>query len=89
VFSAGTDRLVTKWRIRRSAASRSWMQRETFANRLHAATRAAVGIAREYIEETLPDEVLFRVRLNSSYDGNPLHALPWWVSSAMRPMIGA
>ncbi len=48
------------------------MDRELFARRLHDAAVAARDFARRYVEETLPDELRFRVRLNSSYDGNPL-----------------
>jgi hypothetical protein len=48
------------------------MDRELFARRLHDAAAAARDFARRYVEETLPDELRFRVRLNSSYDGNPL-----------------
>jgi hypothetical protein len=48
------------------------MDRELFAERLHDAAVAARDFARRYAEETLPDELRFRVRLNSSYDGNPL-----------------
>src|SRR5690242_16597377 len=29
--------------------------------------------ARSFVLETLPDEMLYRVRLNQSCDGNPLH----------------
>lgn len=42
-----------------------------FAQRLHEAATAARDFARTFIEETLPDPMLFRLRLNSSYDGNP------------------
>lgn len=48
------------------------MERELFARRLHDAAVAARDFARRFIAETLPDELRFRVRLNSSYDGNPL-----------------
>src|SRR5689334_19118076 len=48
------------------------MDRELFAGRLHEAAVAARDFAQRYVEETLPDELRFRVRLNSSYDGNPL-----------------
>lgn len=49
------------------------MDRSTFAERLHTASVAARDFARSFVLETLPDEMLFRVRLNQSYDGNPLH----------------
>ena len=48
------------------------MDRELFAKRLHDAAAAARDFARKYVVEALPDELRFRVRLNSSYDGNPL-----------------
>ncbi|MGE0403910.1 MAG: hypothetical protein AB7T06_44795 [Kofleriaceae bacterium] len=48
------------------------MDRELFAGRLHDAAVAARDFARRYVEEPLPDELRFRVRLNSSYDGNAL-----------------
>lgn len=50
------------------------MDRITFAARLAAAARHAVEFARDHVQEHLPDDVRFRVELNSSYDGNPLHA---------------
>lgn len=49
------------------------MDRTEFAQRLQAASVAARDFARTFVLETLPDEMLFRVRLNQSYDGNPLH----------------
>lgn len=48
------------------------MDCELFAERLHDAAVAARNFARRYVEDTLPDDLRFRVRLNSSYDGNPL-----------------
>lgn len=48
------------------------MDRPTFAARLHAAAAAARDFARKFVCESLPDPLRFRVRLNSSYDGNPL-----------------
>ena len=50
------------------------MERSIFAAQLADAARRAVEFAREFVEEHLPDAVRFRVELNSSYDGNPLHA---------------
>lgn len=41
--------------------------------RLRDAAQAARDFAREFVEEDLADEMLFCVRLNGSYDGNPLH----------------
>lgn len=49
------------------------MDRITFASRLADAAQHAVEFAREHVHEHLPDDVRFRVALNSSYDGNPLH----------------
>ena len=49
------------------------MEHAVFAERLAIAARRAVEFARTFVEETLPDAIRFRVRLNSSYDGNPLH----------------
>lgn len=46
------------------------MEREVFAGRLREAAVAARDFARRFIEEPLPDPMLFRVRLNSSYDGD-------------------
>lgn len=42
-----------------------------FARRLRDAAVAARDFARTFIEESLPDRCVFRLRLNSSYDGNP------------------
>jgi hypothetical protein len=49
------------------------MEREVFAARFREAAVAARDFARQFIEEDLPNRMLFRTRLNSSYDGNPLH----------------
>ena len=49
----------------------SRVERDVFARRLHAAAIAARDFAREFIQEALPDPMQFRLRLNSSYDGNP------------------
>lgn len=50
------------------------MEKPVFAKRFHEAATVARDFARQFIEEPLPDRVIFRVRLNSSYDGNPLDA---------------
>ena len=49
------------------------MKRETFSEHLSRATADALRTGRKYLEEPLPDEVRFRLRLNSSYD---IHADP-------------
>ena len=50
------------------------MDRETFARRFHEAATASRECALRFVEERLPQDIRFRLRLNSSYDGNPLHA---------------
>ncbi len=50
------------------------MDRETFAARFREAAVACRSFASQYLEEELPPAMRFRLRLNSSYDGNPLHA---------------
>jgi hypothetical protein len=47
------------------------VDKELFAKRLNDAAAAARDYARKFVEERLPDDLRFRVRLNSSYDGNP------------------
>ncbi|MBU2666592.1 hypothetical protein KOI35_24085 [Actinoplanes bogorensis] len=47
------------------------MDRDVFAGRLHASAEAAWAFARKFVAEELPAPLLFRVRLNQSYDGNP------------------
>src|SRR4051794_7020080 len=47
------------------------MERALFAHRLDVAAAAARDFARSFVEEMLPDPILFRVRLNQSYDGHP------------------
>lgn len=42
-----------------------------FAARLREAAATARDFARSFVEQPLPDPVVFRVRLNSSYDGDP------------------
>jgi hypothetical protein len=49
------------------------MERDDFERRFREATEVALRAARTLVIEALPDEVRFRVRLNASYDGNPLH----------------
>lgn len=46
------------------------MDRETFAEHFRRASVAARDFARNYIEEELPDDMRFRLRLNCSYDVN-------------------
>lgn len=46
------------------------MERELFERRLREAATVARDFARKFIEEPLPDPILFRLRLNSSYDDN-------------------
>jgi len=50
------------------------MDRETFGARFREAAAACRDVALQFVEEALPRALRFRLRLNSSYDGNPLHA---------------
>ncbi|WP_433243532.1 hypothetical protein [Actinomadura nitritigenes] len=47
------------------------MDREVFAERFDASTRAAWRFAQSLVSEELPEPLVFRVRLNQSYDGHP------------------
>jgi hypothetical protein len=47
------------------------VERSTFEARLKTAAQRAIAFAREYVQQPLPDGVLFRVYPNQSYDGNP------------------
>jgi hypothetical protein len=49
------------------------MEREVFTQRFHEASAQARDFCRQFIDESLPDPMLFCLRLNASYDGNPLH----------------
>ncbi|MCE9669946.1 hypothetical protein LY474_19285 [Myxococcus stipitatus] len=49
------------------------MDKSAFAERLRRAAERARDFARTLVIEPLPDNVLFDVELNCSYDGNPLH----------------
>jgi hypothetical protein len=49
------------------------MDRETFADRFRRAAQRARDFAQSFLEEELPSQLRFRVELNASYDGNPLH----------------
>ena len=49
------------------------MDKHTFAEHFVRAVTIARDGASNYVEEHLPDQLRFRVVLNSSYDGNPLH----------------
>jgi hypothetical protein len=48
------------------------MDEAVFRARLVTRSQAARDFARRCIKETLPEPLLFRIRLNSSFDGNPL-----------------
>ncbi len=48
------------------------MDRALFVSRFRDASKKARDFARGLIREPLPDALRYRVRLNSSYDGNPL-----------------
>ena len=50
------------------------MDRNIFAERLRRAASKARDFAQGFVEEALPAELRFRIELNASYDGNPLHA---------------
>ncbi len=50
------------------------MDRQTFAERFRHAARRARDFAQTFLAEKLPSELRFRLKLNASYDGNPLHA---------------
>ena len=52
------------------------MDRETFADRFRRAARRARDCAQFFIEEEPPSELRFRLELNASFDGNPLHETP-------------
>jgi hypothetical protein len=49
------------------------MDRELFAERLRPAAHKARDFAQEFLEESLPAELRFRIELSASCDGNPLH----------------
>lgn len=49
------------------------IDRDVFARRFAEATRSALDFARRFIEEALPNAMVFNVQLNSSYDA---HARP-------------
>lgn len=46
------------------------MDREVFAERFAASSRAAWEFARSLVSEDLPEPLVFRIRLNRSYDGH-------------------
>lgn len=49
------------------------MEKSLFQSRLFEAVEAARDFAGRFCLENLPAPIRCRVRLNSSYDGNPLH----------------
>jgi hypothetical protein len=49
------------------------MDRDVFLDRLRRATRRSRACAAGLVVDTLPDADVYRVVLNCSYDGNPLH----------------
>lgn len=48
------------------------MDRQTFVQRFREAHGAAVSFARRFVVQELPEEKMFLLHLNQSYDGNPL-----------------
>ena len=48
------------------------MQWQTFQERLLKATGYSVNVARRHVNNVLPERIRYMVRLNQSYDGNPL-----------------
>jgi hypothetical protein len=50
------------------------MERDQFAQRFDSAAVRARSFAQTLVVESLPEALRFRVVLNNSYDGNPLHA---------------
>ncbi len=49
------------------------MDRQAFEERFRRAARRARDFAQSFLEEPLPSELRFRLELNASFDGNPLH----------------
>ncbi len=49
------------------------VDRSVFAQHFLAAAKSALEFSRQFLEEPLPDEMIFRVHLNSSHD---VHARP-------------
>lgn len=47
------------------------MDKQLFATRLRDAGIAARDFAKQFVDEPLPDDIRYRLRLNSSYDANP------------------
>jgi hypothetical protein len=70
-FEAPANRCVPQPALHVEGDTLLSVEREQFARRLDEAATTARDFARKYIEEPLPDPMLFRVRLNSSYDANP------------------
>jgi len=50
------------------------MNREVFLNHLQIASRHCAEFTRAMVTEDLPDQFLYLVIPNESFDGNPLHA---------------
>lgn len=49
------------------------MERAEFERRLREAAAHAQRFGQTFVQERLPESVRFRIELNASYDGNPLH----------------
>jgi hypothetical protein len=47
------------------------VDKQLFATRLRDTGIAARDFAKQFVDEPLPDDIRYRIRLNSSYDGNP------------------
>lgn len=56
----------------RPDAGAARMEKTTFQEHLTAATARTVNFTREFVHNVLPDSFRYLVRLNQSYDGNPL-----------------
>lgn len=48
------------------------IDRDEFARRLREAARRAIDYARKMVKQTLPDQPVFQIQPNVSFDGNPL-----------------
>ena len=49
------------------------MDMDTFREHFYLSAKFAREFAQKFLMEQLPEKLLFRLNLNSSYDGNPLH----------------
>src|ERR1700722_1007035 len=65
------SRWLVQFKVCRATALRLIMDRSVFEDHFQTAADQPLRFARQFVEQALPDQLVFRVYPNQSYDGNP------------------